>query len=74
MKIFSDIRLLILAIWLGAAIFFIFVAQGAFAVLPQRELAGAVVNRSLAMLNYGGIGVAVLLLLTSLLGLSLIHI
>jgi len=68
MKIFSDIRLLILAIWLGAAIFFIFVAQGAFAFLPQRELAGGVVNRSLAMLNYGGIGAAVLLLATSLIG------
>lgn len=70
MKFFSDIRLLILAIWLGAAVFFIFVAQGAFAVLPQRELAGAVVNRSLAVLNYGGIGVAAILLVTSLLGRS----
>lgn len=68
MKFFSDIRLLILAIWLGAAVFFIFVAQGAFAVLPQREMAGAIVNRSLTVLNLGGIGIATLLVLTSFLG------
>jgi len=46
MKFFSDIRLLILAIWLGAAVFFIGVAQSSFAVLPERELAGTVVNRN----------------------------
>ena len=68
MKFFSDIRLLILAIWLGAAVFFIGVAQSAFAVLPDRELAGAVVNRNLMILNFGGIGIAVILLLTSLVG------
>ncbi len=68
MKFFSDIRLLILAIWLGAAVFFIGVAQTAFAVLPDRELAGAVVNRNLMILNFGGIGIAVILLLTSLVG------
>jgi len=66
MKAFSDIRLLILAIWLGAAVYFIAVAQSAFAVLPTRELAGNVVNRTLAILNYSGLGIAVLLLLTSL--------
>ncbi len=66
MKFFSDIRLLLLAIWLGAAVFFIGVAQSAFAVLPQRELAGAVVNRNLTILNFAGIGIAVILLLTSL--------
>lgn len=68
MKFFSDIRLLFLAVWLGAAVFFIGVAQSAFAVLPQRELAGAVVNRNLAILNYGGMAIATLLILTSLLG------
>ena len=56
-----------LAIWLGAAVFFIGVAQSAFAVLPQRELAGAVVNRNLAILNYSGIAISVFLILTSLL-------
>ena len=68
MKFFSDIRLLILAIWLGAAVFFIFVAQSAFAVLQDREMAGAVVNRTLTLLNLGGIGIAVILLLTSIIG------
>lgn len=66
MKFFSDIRLLVLAIWLGAAVFFIGVAQAAFAVLPQRELAGAVVNRTLAILNYSGMAISVFLILTSL--------
>lgn len=70
MKFFSDIRLLLLAIWLGAAVFFIGVAQSAFAVLPQRELAGAVVNRNLTILNFAGIGIAVILLLTSLVATS----
>lgn len=70
MKFFSDIRLLLLAIWLGAAVFFIGVAQSAFAVIEQRELAGAVVNRNLAILNYGGLGIAILLIVMSLVGSS----
>lgn len=70
MKFFSDIRLLLLAIWLGAAVFFIGVAQTAFTVLPQRELAGAVVNQNLTILNFAGIGIAVILLLTSLFATS----
>jgi hypothetical protein len=68
MKFFSDIRLLFLAIWLGAAVFFIGVAQSAFAVLPDPELAGAVVGRNLAVLNFGGMAIAVILLVTSLVG------
>ena len=70
MKFLSDIRLLLLAIWLGAACFFIAVAQSAFAVLPARELAGAVVNRTLSVLNYGGMAIAVILVLLSLVGAS----
>jgi hypothetical protein len=66
MKFLSDIRLLILGIWLGAACFFIAVAQSAFAVLPSPEMAGAVVNRTLSVLNYSGLAIALLLLLTSL--------
>ncbi len=70
MKFFSDIRLLLLALWLGAAVFFIGVAQSAFAVLPDRELAGAVVNRNLSILNYGGLVIATILILTSLVATS----
>lgn len=68
MKFFSDIRLLLLAIWLGAAVFFIGVAQSTFAVIEQRELAGAVVGRNLAILNYGGMVVATSLIAMSLVG------
>ena len=73
MKFFSDIRLLLTAIWLGAAVFFIFVAQSAFAVLPERELAGAMVNRTLAIVNYGGLAIALILLATSLVGQAAVN-
>ena len=67
MKFLTDFRLLLLAIWLGAALFFIAVAQSAFAVLPERELAGAVVNRTLSVLNFAGLAVSIILLVSSLL-------
>jgi hypothetical protein len=66
MKFISDIRLLLLGLWLGAAVFFIGVAASAFAVVPQRELAGAIVNRTLTILNFSGIAIAALLLVLSL--------
>jgi hypothetical protein len=66
MKFLNDIRLLLLGLWLGASVFFIAVAQVAFMVLPQRESAGAVVGGSLSILNFAGVGVAVLVLLMSL--------
>lgn len=68
MKFLSDIRLLILSIWLGAGVFFIAAAQVAFTVLADRELAGAVVGRNLSILNYSGLAIAVILLLTSVVG------
>ena len=73
MKFFSDIRLLLVAVWLGASVFFIGVAQTAFSVLPQRDLAGAVVNQTLTILNYGGMAIAVLLILTSLIAASKVN-
>jgi hypothetical protein len=73
MKFFSDIRLLILAIWLGAAVFFIGVAQSAFAVLPSRELAGSVVNRTLAILNYSGMVISLVMIATSLIATSRVN-
>lgn len=66
MKFISDLRLLLLGLWLGASVFFIGVAQAAFAVLPQRELAGAVVNRTLSILNVSGLAIALLLIVMSL--------
>lgn len=68
MKFVTDLRLLMLAIWLGAGLFFIAVAGSAFAVLPQREMAGLVVNRTLSILNYAGLTVSLVLLLTSFIG------
>ena len=68
MKFFSDLRLLLLGIWLGSAVFFIAVAQSAFAVVPERELAGAVVNRTLTILNLGGLVIAFILIATSFVG------
>ena len=66
MNVLSDFRILILGLWLGAACFFSFaVAPSAFGVLPSRELAGSVVNRTLAIVNYSGFIVGAFLLASS---------
>lgn len=66
MRILSDFRLLLLGLWLGAACFLSFaVAPSAFAVLPSRESAGAIVNRTLAIVNYSGIVIGLILLASS---------
>ncbi|HEV3471099.1 MAG TPA: DUF4149 domain-containing protein [Pyrinomonadaceae bacterium] len=58
-------RLLVAALWLGGAAFFSFaVAPSAFAVLPTRDLAGALVARTLAVVNVGGALAGLLLLAT----------
>ncbi|HXF42885.1 MAG TPA: DUF4149 domain-containing protein [Pyrinomonadaceae bacterium] len=68
MKFLNDIRQLILAVWLGSAITFIIAAQVAFAVLPERELAGQIVSRLLAMVNFSAIAAAFAVFLLSLVG------
>lgn len=65
MQFLSNIRLLLVGLWLGAAIFFVAVAQSSFAVLPSRELAGAVVSRTLMIVNLSGIAIGLILLATS---------
>jgi len=68
MKFLSDFRLLLVGLWLGAACFFSFaVAPSAFAVLESREMAGSVVNRTLAIVNYSGLIIGVILLASSFL-------
>jgi hypothetical protein len=64
-----DVRLLIVALWLGAAVFFgAAVAPSAFAVLRElavphaNELAGSIVTRTLSVVNTGGFIVSLLLL------------
>lgn len=60
----NTIRMLTVGLWLGAAIFFSFsLAPSAFAVLPSRELAGAVVQRNLTVVNLGGVFIGVIALL-----------
>ncbi len=68
MRILSNIRLLLISLWLGASVFFIGVAQTAFSVLSERELAGAIVGRTLAILNYSGLVIALILLAMTLIG------
>lgn len=66
MKFLSDIRLLLIGIWIGAACFFSFaVAPSAFGVIESRELAGLVVSRTLMIVNISGLIIGVILILTS---------
>jgi hypothetical protein len=64
----QNIRLAILGLWLGAMAFFSFVvAPAAFAVLKQQQLAGALVSRTLGILEIsgaitGGLLIAILIL------------
>jgi hypothetical protein len=65
----GDARLLLLGVWLGAAMFFSFaVAPSAFIVLPARELAGAIVTRTIGIVNVGGVVIGLLLLATAFAG------
>ena len=62
-------QVIVLATWLGAVVFFgAFVAPAAFAVLPTRALAGAVVGRTLPPLFLAGMPVGALVSVTSLIG------
>ena len=65
MSFLTGVKLLLVALWLGAACFFVAVAQSAFAVLPSRELAGSVVSRTLMILNLSGLVLGAILLLAS---------
>lgn len=66
MNFLSKLRPLLIALWLGAACFFSFaVAPSAFAVLPSRELAGSIVSRTLAIVNYSGLIIGLILLASS---------
>ena len=65
MNFIKDFRALLIGLWLGAAIFFIGVAQSSFAVLPSRELAGAMVSRTLMIVNLSGLIIGVILLAAS---------
>jgi hypothetical protein len=70
--ILRDVRLMLVALWLGAAVFFsAAVAPSAFAVLRSQHapnaghLAGSIVTRTLAIINTSGFFISLLLLLTA---------
>ena len=69
-----DVRLLLIALWLGGAVFFsAAVAPSVFSVLRARdvpyanEAAGTIVTRTLSILNTGGFIIALLLLVSAFL-------
>src|SRR4051812_48613299 len=67
MSFLRYLMLLALIVWLGGLIFFAFVlAPTVFAVLPTHQLAGNVVNRSLSILHWIGLGCGVLFVATSM--------
>ncbi len=68
MSILRFLMLLSLVVWVGGIIFFAFVlAPTVFhpGILPSRQLAGAVVSRSLEMLHWIGLACGILFLITS---------
>jgi hypothetical protein len=74
MNLINVSRLILLAVWFGAALFFgAVVAPAAFGVLRSfglpnaSEIAGSVVTRSLSVVNLAGFVIAVLLLVTVIL-------
>ena len=71
MNLINATRLVVLACWFGAALFFgAVVAPAAFSVLRSfglpnaNEIAGSIVTRSLSVVNIGGFVIALLLLVT----------
>jgi hypothetical protein len=63
----SILQIIILALWIGAALLFTAsVAPSAFAVLPSRALAGAMVGRVLPVIFWGGLATGALVALLEL--------
>ena len=61
------LNLLSLVVWVGGLVFFAFVlAPTVFEVLPSHELAGNVVNRSLAILHWMGLCCGMLFAITAM--------
>lgn len=74
MRALADVRLLLIALWLGAAVFFsAAVAPSAFAALREADLAqanhlaGTIVTRTLGVINTSGFIISLLLLATAFL-------
>src|SRR5260370_34473969 len=74
MRFVTSLRLLLVALWLGAALFFsaavapiVFQVLRGFGLVNANEIAGSIVTRSLAIINTGGFAVSVVALVTALL-------
>lgn len=74
MSILRYFMLLSLVIWIGGLIFFAFVlAPTVFGVLPTRQLAGNVVNRSLGIMHWMAISCGVIFAVTSMLDSRIVN-
>jgi hypothetical protein len=70
------LMLLSLVVWIGGLIFFAFVvAPTVFhpGILPTRQLAGNVVNRSLAILHWMGVGCGIVFAVTSMIDARIVN-
>lgn len=72
MAIINDLRLLVLALWLGAAVYFssvvapsVFSVLRAFQLPNVGEIAGTLVTRTLAVVNVSGFIISVLLMVAA---------
>ena len=74
MSFLRYLMLLSLVIWIGGLIFFAFVlAPTVFAVLPTRQLAGNVVNRSLGIMHWMAISCGVVFAVTSMIDSRIVN-
>jgi len=74
MSLIRYLMLLSLVIWIGGLIFFAFVlAPTVFAVLPTRQLAGNVVNRSLGIMHWMAISCGVVFAVTSMIDSRIVN-
>jgi len=74
MSFLRYLMLLSLVIWIGGLIFFAFVlAPTVFAVLPTRQLAGNVVNRSLGIMHWMAIACGVIFAVTSMIDSRIVN-
>ena len=74
MSVVRYLMLLSLVIWIGGLIFFAFVlAPTVFTVLPTRQLAGNVVNRSLTIMHWIGITCGLVFTVTSMIDSRIVN-
>jgi len=74
MSLVRYLMLLSLVVWVGGLIFFAFVlAPTVFSVLPTRQLAGNVVNRSLGILHWMALSCGIVFAVTSMIDARVVN-